>query len=1554
MNSRKNDIGPDFKTGEESPEGARPGRFSRIAWIPIPLLAAAIIIARLAGLRESYPSQALTLVLSFCFYTLVSLGTILLIGRNFLKSGAPGLLLLDCGVILWCLAGTVGDAVSKGDANINVTIFNTAILLAGLCHLGGAALSLQPRRPLNARPLWLAAGGVIVLGALYVITRGAMAGWLPVFFVPEQGGTLVRQTVLISAIMVFMISSGLVLASRRGHRTPFASWYGMALLLLAVGLFGVMIQLSLGSVVNWLGRAAQWLGGLYLFLAAILHESNLPLFRPEKEPRPELYRYGVAVAIVLAAVAVRLTFLPALGTRYTFVTLFPAVTLAALHGGLGPGLLATILSGLAAGYFWIEPQGRFSIADPGDWVGLLFFAVSSLMICVIVEAMHKARSRLVFQQDHLEELVKDRTHELEREMAERKEAEQALRESEGMLSRAEKMADVGSWEWDIGSGKVRWSDQIYRIFGVEAGSFIPTYDSFLSFIHRDDREQVTHAINDALSGGGPHDMEYRIVRPDLSTCWIYGKGEVAFDKDGRPRRMFGAVLDITDRKEAESRLEGDFAALTMIHALSGKLVAGGKIGPLLQEIMDAAVSIASAQKGTLQLVESESLKIVAHHGHGQPFLEFFAAAENRASVCGEATRRGERVVVPDVETSTLFAGTPSLDTLRRAGVRAVQSTPITARSGELLGILTTQWSAPHQPDERDLWRIDLLARQAADLIESSRASEELRNSERREKERADELAALFRAVPTPVFIAHSPECRHISGNPAAEDLLRMPSGGEASLEAPLAIKPRNYRILKDGRELSNEELPAQLAARGSEVRDFEFTIAFDDGTARHVVGYGTPLKGEDGWPRGGVLAVVDITERKEAEEALRLNNEILEGINRVLNAALTSGSEEELGTACLEVAERITGSRFGFIGEINPAGLEDIAISNPGWDACTIVDAGGHRRPPGNFRIHGLYGRVLSDGKALFTNDPGCHPDRIGLPEGHPPLESFLGVPLIRDGKTIGMIAVANREGGYRAKEQETLEALAPAMVEAFLRKRAEQELRKAHDELERRVEERTREVRRQADLLDLAHDAIIVRQLDGRIIFWNRGAEEIYGFTRDEALGRITHELLRTEFPLSIEVITDTVLREGKWEGELVHTGKRGQVTVFSRWTLRRSGPDKAAEILEINLDITQRKIAEEQLRQAHKLEAIGTLAGGIAHDFNNILAAILGFTEMAIDDVEDRPLVGKNLRHVMKSAMRARELVKQILTFSRRASHDRSPLALTPVIRETVQLLRATIPATVDIRVSLRSTADLVLAAPVEIQQILMNLATNASLAMQERGGTMEISLADTDFEPDLKDAAPDEYVKITVRDTGCGMSPEVVKRIFEPFYTTREVGKGSGMGLAVVYGVVKDLQGTITVESEEGVGSTFRVLLPRVETDARTERMKPSEVTGGKERILFVDDEEMLAEWGKTTLERLGYRVTAVTDSRQALKAFSNDPMGFDLVITDHAMPGMAGSELSMEILRIRSDIPIILCTGHTEMLTAESARDMGIREFLLKPLARQELAGTVRRVLDQTAA
>jgi PAS domain S-box-containing protein len=773
-------------------------------------------------------------------------------------------------------------------------------------------------------------------------------------------------------------------------------------------------------------------------------------------------------------------------------------------------------------------------------------------------------------------------------------------------------------------------------------------------------------------------------------------------------------------------------------------------------------------------------------------------------------------------------------------------------------------------------------------------------------------------------------------------------------------------------------------------------------------------------------------------------------------------------------------------------------------------------------------------------------------------------------------------------------------------RKRAEEELLTANDELEFRVQERTAQLRKQADLLDLPHDAVILNDKEGTISFWNKGAEETYGFTREEAVGKSLHALLQTRSDIPRKDIMGSVKNEGRWEGELVHTRKDGKkVTVHSRWALRHNEVTGSSEIMEVNRDITQRKRAEkalammsaynrslieasidplvtinsqgmisdvniatervtgyprdkligtdfcdyftdptkakavyeqvfrketvrdyeleilrkdgrttpvlynasvyrdeagkvagvfaaarditerrhmeqilreseeryrvaiesasdgvalmrgdqhiyvnkrfaemfgysspseilgkphsltvhpddlamvsqinmmrqngepvpsryefrgirkdgsqrnievsatlvnyrqepvslvylrditdyknleEQLRQAQKMEAIGTLAGGIAHDFNNILAAIIGFTEMVEEDLPPESPSIPRLKRALSAASRGKELVRQILAFSRKTELERKPLSLSSVIHETFQFLRASLPTTIEMNLNAKATRDAILASPTEVQQILMNLATNAFFAMREKGGVLSIGTIDIDFEPDSPvldtDVEPGEYVQLVVADTGHGMEHHVMQRVFEPFFTTKGVGEGTGMGLAVVYGIVKSLHGTIAVESEPGKGSAFRICLPVARTDEKRESIDVKVTPRGTEHILFVDDEELLVEWAQAALERLGYTVTALTDSMEALKLFSVDPSRFDLVITDQTMPKLTGLHLARKLLMIRTNIPIILCTGHSDSVSPKKTREAGIGDFLMKPLGKQQLAEAIRRVLNTT--
>jgi len=400
----------------------------------------------------------------------------------------------------------------------------------------------------------------------------------------------------------------------------------------------------------------------------------------------------------------------------------------------------------------------------------------------------------------------------------------------------------------------------------------------------------------------------------------------------------------------------------------------------------------------------------------------------------------------------------------------------------------------------------------------------------------------------------------------------------------------------------------------------------------------------------------------------------------------------------------------------------------------------------------------------------------------------------------------------------------------------------------------------------------------------------------------------------------------------------------------------DGSASTLTILRDITDFKKMENQLQQSQKMESLGTLAGGIAHDFNNILFSVFGYLEMAMEDVPEDSPVRDNLEEVLNGAQRARDLVQQILTFSRQSDHELKPLKTQIVVREALKLLRSSIPSTIEINQNIDRGCGLVMADPTNIHQIVMNLCTNAFHAMEESGGKLSITLKEVKLTiEDLKDPAmaPGPHICLMVADNGQGMKQNIIDRIFDPYFTTKGTGKGTGLGLAVIHGIVKDYGGHISVYSEPGKGSEFKIYLPviqsskaegKIETDLPLQR--------GNERVLLVDDQDLVVQMERTILERLGYQVTVQTNSIDALELFRAKSDDFDLVITDMTMPDMTGDKLACELIRIRSDIPVILCTGFSETMSEEKAADLGIKGFLLKPILTKNLSQKIREVLDES--
>ena len=371
--------------------------------------------------------------------------------------------------------------------------------------------------------------------------------------------------------------------------------------------------------------------------------------------------------------------------------------------------------------------------------------------------------------------------------------------------------------------------------------------------------------------------------------------------------------------------------------------------------------------------------------------------------------------------------------------------------------------------------------------------------------------------------------------------------------------------------------------------------------------------------------------------------------------------------------------------------------------------------------------------------------------------------------------------------------------------------------------------------------------------------------------------------------------------------------------------------------------------------MEAIGTLASGIAHDFNNVLAIIIGYAEMAL--YKPKSITSKKyyLEQILNSAHKAKDLIVQILSFSRSREEEIRPVKVSSIIRESLKLLKPTLQENIKIRKSLEAKSDIVISDPTQINQIIMNLCSNSIYAMSENGGVLEIGLSDVTLDSydvaSYTDLPSGPYVKLTVSDTGHGMTPEIVERIFEPFYTTKEKGEGTGLGLSIVHGIVKNLRGVITVYSEPWVGTTFEILIPRIECKTGKKDDELLDIPDGSGTVLFVEDEESVHYMMKEMLERLGYNVISTLNSTEGLKIFRDNYKDFDLVITDQSMPGMTGIELGKEIINISPATPVLLLTSFNDFFTNDSLLSAGIKKFLVKPVSLNDLSETIRSLIQR---
>ncbi|MBI5799786.1 MAG: PAS domain S-box protein [Verrucomicrobia bacterium] len=1154
-----------------------------------------------------------------------------------------------------------------------------------------------------------------------------------------------------------------------------------------------------------------------------------------------------------------------------------------------------------------------------------------------------------------------------RDLTGRKQAEQALHDSEARFHTL----------WEISQDAMRLLD--------EKGILITVNEAFCRLVGLRREELEGQPFTVAYAGDrDPAELmrryqerfrERRIAAQEERRMVLQGGRTVDLEMTstfielpGRPTLLLGVLRDITERKQAEQLVRESAAAVSMIFRAS-----------------PAAISISTVESGRLIEMNERCCEFYGYQreelvGRTIPELNLWAEPEARLAAVQRVVQEGkihnlearhrrksgeERDVLVSMELIDLAGETEPVliamftDITERKQAEAhgrasaalyhslVDTIPLAVFRKDMAGRLVfgntrfchalgRPWEQLAGRTDRDLFPPELAAKYTGDDARMLASGANLELDE--ENLGADGVTHHVHVIKSPVrnsegeIIGVQGIFEDVTARHQAEAALReserrfrqlvhtLPvavyacdAGGHITLynEAAVALwgrEPEMGRDLwcgawktfnPDGSPLALEDSPMAVTLRGGRpVRGREMVIERPDGTRAHVLPHPVATRDITGTLTGGVNMLVDLTERLKAGEALARERRLLRTVIDNLPGYIFAK----------DAAGRYTVSNLAH-GRLLKVASEAELLGKTAFDFF----------PPETAQ------RFAEDDRGLLqTGQPVLDREECSEVNGARAWHQLSKMPL-RDehGGIVGLVGIKQ---------------------DITAHKQAEESLRQAEAKFRA--------------IFDNAVEGIVQTDPSGRIITANPTMARLLGFETPEALLAAALNMDRDVYAKSGDQ-TSLLRRARTGERDFIQCQfkRRDGQLIWISMNLRVVRDERGeAQFFEGTcVDITEHKQMEEQLRQSQKMEAIGLLAGGIAHDFNNILGAILGNVELIRLMPENDPGRQESLDAILSASQRAADLVKQILAFSRRHEQEREPIQLQIVIREALKLLRATVPAEIVFKTNLARTRT-VLADASQIHQIVMNLCTNAAHAMKDRPGVLQVELSemelDADFARTHTDISPGRYVRLEVTDTGSGMDRATVARMFEPFFTTKAPGEGTGLGLSVVHGIVKSHDGAITVQSEPGVGTTFHLYFPAFEVEAAEPVGESSPLPcGNGEHILFVDDEEPLARLGETILKRLNYRVTAITNSTEALALFLEKPDQFDLVITDLNMPVMNGVNFARQLLLIRPQVAIILTTGYSATLTPEVAREMGFRTMLPKPSNFRILGETVQRVLTE---
>lgn len=1064
--------------------------------------------------------------------------------------------------------------------------------------------------------------------------------------------------------------------------------------------------------------------------------------------------------------------------------------------------------------------------------------------------------------------------------------EKQLEKSRSTLRKTQRLAHVGSWDWDIASGKVEWSEEVYRIFKLDPDRFEPQVDSVMSRFHPDDQAMHKKLIDRLLVDREPSVFEARIVLPNQSIRSVISTSEGLFDDQGKLVRISGTVQDISDLKKAQELSEN-------AHALISKQnTTLDAINRLLRESMSCKTSMEVAEvclSVALEITGSEYGSVAEVNDSGRfdtlalcnpgwkacqiPEVDpaciqdmeirgiWGAALEcEQGLIINDPANHPERVGLPDGHPALIsFLGMPF-------------------RHKKFFGMIGIANKRDGYSGS-DLEIMSALARVFAEVINNKRHEESLAESERR-------VTTLLRNLPGMVY-----RCPNHTDWPVtfvSEGSLPL-TGYTAKEFISLKVVFNDLIVPEDRRRIWDE---VQTALSNGDHFEIEYRIKTRHGTEKSVLERGMVVSRDENGVEMLEGIILDISKRKSAEDALLLKNQVFENSIAALSIADSDGIITQVNQAFLKL--------WNYASKEAAIGNSVASFFVKEEEAFSIIDA------------LNTTGRWEGEFQAKRNNGP-----------------SF-----ISHGYATTMTNAQGELIGYQSANLDVTE-----------QREAEKALGLSRERLRMAI--------------NAARLALWDWDVESNRVVWSKNAEEVLGYPLD-AFGETPESYLEKVHPEDLSLV-EAIRRKAligeedsfQFEYRLVRPDGTEQWTKTTA-SVHRNDAGKPSRIAGTMEDITERKQLEAQLRQTQKMEAVGTLAGGIAHDFNNILFAILGNTEIAMVEVEDGGVKSK-LEEIFKASLRAKDLVQQILSFSRQTHVERTPVACIPAVTESLKLLRATIPSSIDISTDFNCEDDAVLSSKTEIHQILMNLCSNAAQAITNEMGSIEIRLENEEIRKRKPHLHPDldigRYVVLTVKDTGSGIPKKNLERIFDPFYTSKGPGDGTGLGLSVIHGIVKELGGGISVDSEMNKGSTFRVHIPCIDVSPDSISQDLIPLPTGAGTLLVVDDEQAIVDMQVKMLQGLGYKVVTETDSHEALRIFEQEPMKFDLVVTDQTMPRMTGEGLAEELLHIRPDIPVILCTGYSAQLTEDRIHELGIKKMLMKPVRQQTLAETIFTILNE---